>query len=162
MVSAAVVAWALQSSTITYHVSHPLHQVEAVTHAARGRATCSEGRCEVLVAVEVKTFDSGDTNRDLHTIQVVKGGLHPLVVVHASVPDKAAADVAADVQVELAGSTATYKSVPFKRSEADGSVRLKGTIPLNIKDFKIEPPSLLTVPIKDSVPVDVDTTWRRR
>jgi hypothetical protein len=28
--------WLLDQSTLTYHVSHPLHQTEGVSHAARG------------------------------------------------------------------------------------------------------------------------------
>jgi len=28
--------WTLLQSRLTYHVSHPLHQVDGVSHAARG------------------------------------------------------------------------------------------------------------------------------
>ena len=30
--------WVLEQSTLTYHVSHPLHQMDGVSHAARGKA----------------------------------------------------------------------------------------------------------------------------
>ena len=29
--------WILQQSTLTYHVSHPLHQSEGVSHGAKGK-----------------------------------------------------------------------------------------------------------------------------
>ena len=29
--------WILKSSTLSYHVSHPLHQVDGMSHAARGK-----------------------------------------------------------------------------------------------------------------------------
>jgi hypothetical protein len=29
--------WVLKQSTLTYHVSHPLHESEGVSHAARGK-----------------------------------------------------------------------------------------------------------------------------
>src|SRR5665811_1976318 len=35
--------WVLKESTLTYHVSHPLHQTEGVSHAARGKGICHEG-----------------------------------------------------------------------------------------------------------------------
>ena len=38
--------WELQQSTLTYHVSHPLHQVEGVSHAARGKGVCHAGQCD--------------------------------------------------------------------------------------------------------------------
>ena len=58
--------WVLKDSMLTYHVSHPLHQTDGVSHAARGKGICHDGQCDFLIAVLVKSFDSGDSNRDLH------------------------------------------------------------------------------------------------
>lgn len=58
--------WVLKQSTLTYHVSHPLHQVEGVSHEAKGKGVCHGGQCDFLIAVPVKSFDSKDSNRDLH------------------------------------------------------------------------------------------------
>src|ERR1039457_3591672 len=65
--------WVLGQSTLTYHVSHPLHQSEGISHAARGKGVCHDGQCDFLIAVPVKSFDSADSNRDLHMIQVEIG-----------------------------------------------------------------------------------------
>src|SRR5881397_2305288 len=73
--------WQLQESTLIYHVSHPLHQSEGVSHAARGKGVCNAGQCDFLIAVPVKSFDSGDSNRDLHMLQVARGGQFPMVTV---------------------------------------------------------------------------------
>ena len=78
--------WVLEQSTLTYHISHPLHQVDGVSHAARGKGTCHAGQCDFLIAVPVKSFDSGDSNRDLHTLQVARGGLFPLGSVRVRLP----------------------------------------------------------------------------
>ena len=32
--------WVLEQSALTYHVSHPLHESEGVSHAARGKGVC--------------------------------------------------------------------------------------------------------------------------
>ncbi|MGA8289230.1 MAG: hypothetical protein WB950_11030, partial [Acidobacteriaceae bacterium] len=58
--------WVLQGSTLTYHMSHPMHEVDGVSHAAKGKGICHAGQCNFLIAVPVKSFDSGDSNRDLH------------------------------------------------------------------------------------------------
>src|SRR2546428_11829602 len=73
--------WVLEQSTLAYHVSHPLHQVDGVSHAARGKGVCHAGQCDFLIAVPVKTFDSGDSNRDLHMLQVARGAEFPMVIV---------------------------------------------------------------------------------
>ena len=39
--------------------------------------------------------------------------------------------------------------------------RISGTIPATLSDFKIDPPSLLTIPVKNEIPVRVEMTWRR-
>src|ERR1700757_1378854 len=73
--------WILQQSSLTYHVSHPLHQSEGVSHEARGKGVCHQGQCDFLIAVPVKSFDSGDSNRDLHMIQATRGAEFPMVSV---------------------------------------------------------------------------------
>src|SRR6202045_4931685 len=78
--------WVLEQSTLTYHVSHPLHESEGVTHAARGKGVCHAGQCEFLIAAPVKSFDSGDSNRDLHMLQVTRGGQFPIVTVRTRLP----------------------------------------------------------------------------
>ena|SRR2546422_10164482 len=60
--------WVLEQATLMYHVSHPLHQVEGVSHAARGKGVCHAGQCDFLIAVPVRSFDSGDSNRDLQHV----------------------------------------------------------------------------------------------
>src|SRR5450631_2504245 len=83
--------WVLEQSTLTYHVSHPLHQVEAVSHAAKGKGVCHAGQCDFLIAAPVKSFDSGDSNRDLHTLQVARGGQFPIITVRTHLSEDASA-----------------------------------------------------------------------
>lgn len=156
--------WVLEQSTLTYHVSHPLHQSEGVSHAARGKGVCHEGQCDFLIAVPVKSFDSGDSNRDLHMLQATRGAEFPMVVVRTRLAEAAltSTTIHADLEIELAGKTARYQQVPFQRMTQGNEVRLSGTIPATLSDFKIDPPTLLTVPIKNEIPVRVDMTWRQQ
>jgi len=87
LLAAADGQWVLAKSTLTYHVSHPLHQSEGVSHEARGKGTCQAGQCNFLIAVPVKSFVSGDSNRDLHMLQVTRGAQFPLVTVRVSLPE---------------------------------------------------------------------------
>jgi hypothetical protein len=156
--------WTLVKSTLTYHVSHPLHETEGISRDARGKAVCRGGQCDVLVAVPVKSFDSGDTNRDLHMLQVTRGAQFPIVTVRCRVPEAAAAspDVDVDLDVEFAGHAAHYPRVRFRRVSEGGETHITGTIPAKLSDFEIDPPSLLTLPTKNEIPVRVDLTVRRQ
>lgn len=154
--------WLLVQSTITYHISHPLHDADGTSRAARGKGICDNGQCNFLIAAPVKTFDSGNSNRDLHMIEVVRGGQFPLVVVRLRLPEAelASPSIRANLEIQFAGQTVDYKQVAFKRVAKGSEIEVTGTIPLKLSDFKIKPPELLDMPIKNDVPVRVDTFWR--
>src|SRR5271170_7887033 len=153
--------WTLRESTLTYHVSHPLHQTEGVSHGARGKGVCHAGQCEFLLAVPVKSFDSGDSNRDLHMLQVTRGAQFPIVTVRLSLPETSLASntLDCDLEVQFAGNTAHYSHVPFTQVTEGAAHHIKGTVPSTLVDFKIDPPSFLTAPIKNDIPVRVDMVW---
>jgi hypothetical protein len=160
--AAADSQWVLEQSTLTYHVSHPLHQIDGVSHAARGKGVCHAGQCDFLIAAPVKSFDSGDSNRDLHMLQVTRGAQFPMVSVRTRLPETASASatVYVDLEIQFAGQTVQYKQVLLQLATQGNQIRISGTIPATLSDFKINPPSLLAVPVKNEIPVRVDMTWR--
>ena len=155
--------WALDQSTLTYHMSHPVHEVDGVSHAAKGKGVCHAGQCDFLIAVPVKSFDSGDSNRDLHMVEATRGAQFPMVIVRTQFPAAATTSpvIYADLEVQFAGQTAHYKHVPFQRVTQSNEVRISGTIPATCSDFKIDRPSFLTVPIKNEIPVRIEMTWHQ-
>ncbi len=153
--------WMLDSSALTYHMSHPVHELDGTSRAAKGKGVCREGECDFLLAAPVKTFDSGDTNRDLHMLQVVRGAEFPLITVRFRIPEAETSQPTfkADLEVTFAGQTAHYPQVTFQQAIAGQEHRITGTVPATLTDFKIDPPRFLTVPIRNEIPVRVETTW---
>lgn len=156
--------WILDQSTLTYHMSHPMHEVNGVSHAAKGKGICQSGTCEFLVAAPVKSFDSGDTNRDLHMLQVTRGADFPVVMVRFKLPETEinAATLDCDLEVQFAGQTAHYAHVQFQQDVRGAEHHITGIVPATLTDFKIPPPSFLTVPIRNEIPVKVDTSWHEQ
>lgn len=154
--------WVLESSTLSYHMSHPMHQVDGVSRAARGKGACRDGQCDFLIAAPVNSFDSGDSNRDLHMVQTTRGAQYPMVVVRTRIPEQTppSGTIYVDLEVQFAGQTAHYSHVPFQKTTSGSEVRITGTVPATCSDFKIDPPSFLTIPIKNEIPVKVDMTWK--
>jgi hypothetical protein len=153
----------LAQSTLTYHMSHPMHEVDGTSHAAKGKGICHAGTCDFLIAAPVKSFESGDTNRDLHMIESTRGAQFPMVQVRARFPqsETTAGTVYADLEVQFAGQTAHYTHVAFERVQQGNNVRITGSVPATCSDFKIVRPSFLTVPIKNEIPVRIDMTWQK-
>ena len=108
--------WVEDQSTLSYHMSHPMHEVDSTSHAAKGKGVCHAGWCDFLIAVPVKSFDSGDTNRDLHMIEATRGAQFPMVQVRAHFPqaELTSDTIHADLEVQFAGQTAHYGKVTFQ------------------------------------------------
>lgn len=122
--------WLLDNSTLTYHMTHPVHEVEGASRAAKGKGVCQADACDFLLAAPVKSFDSGDTNRDLHMLQVVRGAEFPMITVRFRIP---AADVSlpafkAGLEVAFAGKTARYSQVPFEQKVTGEKHEITGTV----------------------------------
>jgi hypothetical protein len=154
--------WLLEQSTLTYSVSHPLHHAQGTSHAAHGQGVCHDGFCDFLIAVPVKSFDSGDSTRDLHMLRVTRGTQFPMVTVHTRLrePTIPSGTIHADLEIQFAGQAVQYRQVPFQLLTQGGETKISGTIPATLSDFHIKPPTLLTIPIKNAIPIRVETSWR--
>jgi hypothetical protein len=95
---------------------------------------------------------------------VTRGAEFPLVTVRTRLPetDAAASSINVDLEIQFAGQTAQFKQVPFKLEKHGDLIHITGTIPAALTDFKIDPPSLLTMPVKNEIPVRVDLTWHQQ
>ena len=96
-------------------------------------------------------------------LQATKAGQYPMVSVRTHLPEslEGVATMNADLQVEFAGVKVEYKQVAFQQTTEGDRVRISGMIPARVTDFKIEPPSLFTVQIKNDIPVRVEMTWHK-
>ncbi len=151
--------WSLVRGKLTYHVSFPLKSVEGTSENVKGKGQCAGETCEFLIATPVKSFESGDGNRDAHMIEVTRGAAYPMVTARVKVP-KSASTTSMDgsAEVSFGGQTHTYPVHIIGRTEGPATF-VSGTIPLRLSDFKMERPSLLGVKIKDEAPVSFELRW---
>lgn len=152
--------WTLNQGKLTYNVSYPVKDVSADSTSVKGKGRCAGGTCQFLVAVPVKSFMSGDGNRDNHMLEVTKGALHPMVTVRVTFAENFS-DHKADAKVDInfAGKSHTYEHLPITIKISDKQVSTTGRVPLVLSDFAIERPSLLAVKVQDAAPVDFELSW---
>ena len=72
----------------------------------------------------------------------------------------ASASIRVDLEIQFAGQNAQYKQVPFQLVTQGNQIRMSGTIPATLSDFKVDPPSLLSIAVKNEIPIRVEMTWR--
>src|ERR1700751_2317104 len=123
--SQADTQWLLTKSALSYHISHPMHEIDGNSHDAKGKGICPAGTCNFLIAAPVKSFDSGDPNRDLHMIQATRGAQFPLISVRTRVPETATglSTIEADLEIQFAGQTVHYK-VSFQLTRNGNEIKL--------------------------------------
>ena len=65
------------------------------------------------------------------------------------------------LHAKFAGQAAKYSQIPFQLTMQDDAAQISGTIPARLSDFKIDPPSLLALTVKNDIPVRVEMTWKK-
>lgn len=75
--------WAQQEGDVSYKVVHKFHEVEGVSHALEVTAVLDGDVLKVMARAPVNSFNSGNANRDAHTLEVVEAGKFPMVTVRA-------------------------------------------------------------------------------
>ena len=97
-------------------------------------------------------------------LQVTLAAEFLMVSVRTRLPeaDATSATIHADLEIQFAGQTVQYKQVAFQLVTEGSETRISETIPAMLSDFRIEPPSLPTLPVKNDIPVRVELTWRKQ
>lgn len=155
--------WQLFESRVAYTVNHAFKKATGISQAAKGKARCTAKQCEVLIAVQVNSFDSGDSNRDLHMLETVRAALYPVLTVRGAFESSLAQKVpfAAEFRIEFAGKTATVPAKILRLEQQGGQLRVAGQLVLRLAQFEIKAPSLLGFTVDDEVPVTFEATWTK-
>lgn len=169
-------AWAVEptsfmfspDSTVTYHVLHPMHHVVGVSHELRGEPRLTDGSKPELVlplrlTIPIRSFDSGNRNRDRNMLQVMHVARYPDAVLDIQSINwtskraeggKTTAEGTAKGNLTLNGTT---KPVDVQLSGfAEGDrLSVDALFSFLLSDYSIERPSLLFRPIDDQVKLEV-------
>lgn len=134
-------------SSITYTMVHPLHTWEGVSKEIDGLVqsdTKSEKIIKVAAVAKIASFDSKNSNRDSHMIEVTDAIKYPTVsFVTTSVKDEGTTlDVTG--KITLHNVTKEIHFVASSKTENKKRV-LSGNFIVLLEDFKIERPSFMMV-----------------
>jgi polyisoprenoid-binding protein YceI len=142
-----------EESLVIYKMVHPLHSFEATSKDVTYRLEFDAAKKEIKrveAQVDVTTFDSGNSNRDSHAMEVIDAISFPDVKFVSS------AITQTGDSLHVAGSL-TFHGVT-KEIVATGSaqwsqnrLRVQGAFDLSLTEFSIERPSLLMLPVEDKL-----------
>lgn len=155
------VSWTLTKSKITYQINYTFKSFAGAAASAKGKGVCKENKCEVLVGVPIKDFDSNDSNRDSRMLEVTKGLLHPIITFKISTTTAIDSDFTSDVEISFAGKTKKYENVRFKIINDNENYLANSKFDILLEDFYIDRPKLLGIPIDNKVPISIESTWKK-
>lgn len=156
--------FSLEKGTITYRVVHKLHKVEGTTHAVEGKALLEEdGTAKVQVRAKVASFDSGNSNRDVHMREVTHEPIHSYASVKGTLqglrlPLAAPVELAMSAIIELNGER-QRATIPISFRQDGPRIRATFSFPISLDLFKVQRPELLFIKVEDQVQVTGDLSF---
>ena len=141
-------------STVGYAAKHPLHAWDGLSRAVNCAITYNDETNlveNVAVSIKVATFDSGNSNRDSHMMEVLDGLKYPNVTF-----------VSSDVKTGPDGSLTATGNLTFhgitkpatlqaSRKDAGGKMTLVGEFPVSLTAHSVERPSFLGLKTQDAM-----------
>ena len=144
-------------SSVTYHLVHPLHKIEAtskdVQYALDADVTTKEIK-RVSAQVDVTTFDSGNSNRDSHAMEVIDAISYPEVNFVSTSIVQAGDSVHVKGKLTFHGITKDV-DIAGTSTWSDSKLVLRGGLSVSLAAFSIERPALLLIPVEDALTFDI-------
>lgn len=140
-------------SVINYKLSHPLHEVEATSKDAfciLEVDTASKKIKAALVDVGVTTFDSGNSNRDSHAMEVVDAIHYPDAKFLSTSIKYKGDSLFVNGNLTFHGVTKSVTINALQKWNGD-KLELDGAFDISLTEFKIKRPSLLLMPVNDDL-----------
>lgn len=142
-----------KESSITYQLTHPLHEVEATSKEAECIIEADLSKKEikrVTVLVDVTSFTSGNSNRDSHAMEVIDAISYPDAEFLSSqiYPKGDSLIVHGKLVFHGVNHDLTFSILPIWQ---DKRLVVNGSFVISLTAFKVERPSLLMIPVKDEL-----------
>lgn len=137
---------------------HPLHEWEGVSKEVDSVILTDGDKLNVqAVAVQVKvaSFDSKNSNRDSHMLEVTEALLYPTVTFTSESFQKDGDNLVVDGSLTFHGVSKPM-SVPVKVKHIGDVVEVTGKFDIKLTDFNLDPPSLLGVATDDEIKLNFD------
>jgi polyisoprenoid-binding protein YceI len=138
-------------STMAYKLIHPMHEIVAVSKDVGYRIDVDDDTgaiSGVTAHVDVTTYDSGNSSRDSHAMEVIDALMFPEASFASTGIVQQGDSLLVSGKVTFHGVTRDTM-IRAKAVRSDHRLRVEGVFNLSMTDFGIERPSLLLIPSED-------------
>jgi len=142
-----------EESSMTYRMVHPLHKIEATSKEVVYDLEADPGKKafnKVSGWVDVTSFDSGNSNRDSHAMEVIDAIDFPDARFEGTGFTQKGDSLFITGKVTFHGVTKDITARAVSRWSQD-KLEVDGSFDLSLAAFNIERPSLLMIPVEDTL-----------
>ncbi|NOZ35505.1 MAG: YceI family protein [Chlorobi bacterium] len=142
-------------SEVTYEMSHPLHDWEGINKNVRAviKKNSETGKIEkVAVSLNIIDFNSGNSNRDSHTVEILDGIKYPAVTFVSN-------NIKKSDQNTIVSGVLTFHNVkkqikfPILKKEKKGKEFYSGKFDIDMTKFNIKRPTLMNIPTDKTIKI---------
>lgn len=149
--------WTLtNTSTLTYTAVHPLHEWSGTSKSVQGIMTTTEGVPQKLaIKASIKSFDSQNSNRDAHALEVLDALKFPDVRFSSLkfTPENSTYSITGSLDFH---GIKHQKTIPLKIQKKEDNWKVSGSFEVSLTEHDIDPPSFMLVKTKDNITIDFD------
>ena len=147
--------YTLQNGSAIYTLTHSFKTVKGKTEQIKGKMVCENAQCEYLIAIRTDSFKSSDSNRDLNMLTILNSEKFPLITIKGGFEEALLKEKSSRIQAKVLfhGQEKNYE---LQLSEITQG---KGSLEIDLEAHRVERPSLLTIKIKNEVPIEFDYIW---
>jgi polyisoprenoid-binding protein YceI len=149
-------------TSVTYLLTHPLHHIESTSKEIGCRIEVDAAKKEinaVSTQIDVTTFNSGNSSRDSHAMEVIDAITYPDVIFSSTSIVQNGDSLKATGKLTFHGVTkeiviaAATKWLPNR-------LEVNGSFDLSLTDFKVERPSLLMIKSDDTLKFSLTVVFK--
>ena len=140
-------------SVIQYLLIHPLHEVEAVCKDLFCTIQYDDATQTILgtsFSADVSSFDSGNSNRDSHAMEVLDALSFPTVSFKSNKIDTQGNGLQVAGDLTFHGVTKPITFSAWTSTEGK-KLKVEGKANVSLTAFQIERPALLMIPVQDTL-----------
>jgi len=149
---------------VTYRLSHPLHKIEAMSKDVNFHVVIDTVKKEIQAVsaqVDVTTFDSGNSNRDSHAMEVIDAIDFPEVTFSGKTMSHSGDSLLVSGDLNFHGIQKNI-AVSVIPEWLPAELKVHGEFAVSLTDFKIDRPSLLMIPVSDTLRFSLSAVFQLR
>lgn len=146
---------------ISYELRHPAHTVRALSNDLQVKIEYDKTKNTIINAiaqVRVKTFDSGNSNRDSHAMELIEATKYPRTQFKSTkvVQEGDSITIYGDLTFHNVSKNITIKGT----AKLNGNrLIINGRFAISLDEFNVERPTLLFVPSEEYLRFEFNTEF---